>query len=105
MIKLTKINRAKSYYTYGGEPIDETPSFELEYNYKKVMLTFYMDDYCKNLHIDCCYIEPERALSNYNMVTIVKYLKYTIFKQLIIDYNRNIALSLIKQFKKKYLRE
>ena len=36
MIKLTKINRTKSYYTYGGEPVDETPSFELEYNYKKV---------------------------------------------------------------------
>lgn len=103
MIKLTKINRAKSYYTYGGEPIGETPSFELEYNYRKVMLTFYMDDYCKNLYVDCFYVDSERALSNYNMVTIVKRLKYTICKQLIIDYNKGIALSLIKQFKKRYL--
>ena len=77
MIKLTKINRAKSYYTYSGEPMDETPSFELEYNYKKVILTFYMDDYCKNLYVDCFYVGSERALSNYNVRTIVKHLKYT----------------------------
>ena len=104
MIKLIKINRAKSYYTYGGEPIDDTPSFELEYNYRKVILTFWIDDYCKNLYIDCYYVDSERALSNYNMITIIKSLKYAIYKQLIIDYNRSITLSLIKQFKKKYLR-
>ena len=104
MIKLTKINRSKLYYTYSGEPVDETPSFELEYNYRKVMLTFYIDDYCKNLHVNCFYVDSERALSNYNMVNIVKHLKYTICKQLIIDYNKGIVLSLIKQFKRKYLR-
>ena len=66
-------------------------------------LLYQIDDYCKNLYIDCYYVDSERALSNYNMITIIKSLKYAIYKQLIIDYNRSITLSLIKQFKKKYL--
>ena len=103
MIRLTKINRAKSYYTYGGEPIDETPMFELEYNYKKVILTFHCDDNCNGLYVDCYYVDTERRLSNYNMVLIVNKLKHTIIKQLIIDYSRGVTLSFIRQFKRKYL--
>jgi hypothetical protein len=104
MIKLLKIKRASQYYSYGGDVIDEMPIFEIEYNFKKVILTFWCDDNCNNLYINCFYIESERALSNYNMVTIVKKLKYTIYKQLIIDFDRKIAIKLIKQFKKKHLR-
>ena len=104
MIKILKINRASSYYTYGGNPIEEMPSFELEYNFKKVFLTFWFDDYCKNLHVHCYYVDSERELSKYNMITVVKTLKYSIYKRFIIDYNRSITLSLIKQFENKYLR-
>jgi hypothetical protein len=102
MIKIKKIKESYCGYDYSGEGIYTNFEILLEYKNKEVLLTYFTDDYNKNLFVYCCYTKSGLQLSRYNQLLIIKKLKYTILRRLIIDRDNSTVKDLIRQFKKMF---